>query len=249
MQVNLTDKVALVTGSAHRVGKSIAMELANRGANIVVHYHSSNDATVRDTLQDLKSLGIDAISVQADISTQDGVGKLFAAAVQHFDKLDILVNSASIFQQRELLDVTLEEWNQTMAVNVTAPFLCTQAAAELMQKNAPPGGAIVNILDRGAIMPWEAYSHHGISKAALAMLTQTSALSLAPSIRVNAVLPGPVMKPDVLSEEEWRETGEKTVLKRTGDGDDVARAVAYLVSEDYVTGTTIHVNGGRHLAE
>ena len=248
MHVNLTDKVALVTGSAHRVGKAIAMELASQGANIVVHYHSSDDGTVRDTLQDLKSLGIDAIAVQADISTQAGVGKLFSATVQHFDRLDILVNSASIFQKRDLLDVTLEEWNQTMAINVTAPFLCTQAAAELMYKNAPPGGAIVNILDRGAIMPWASYSHHGISKAALSMLTQTSALSLAPTIRVNAVLPGPVMKPDKTSDNEWRKTGEKTALQRTGAAEDVARAVAYLVTEDYITGTTIHVNGGRHLS-
>jgi len=247
MHIDLTEKIALVTGSAHRVGKSIAQELADRGANIVVHYHSSDDDTVRDTLQDIKSLGVDAIAVQADVSTQQGVGKLFSSVVQHFGRLDILVNSASIFPKGELLDIGLDDWNQTLAVNLTGPFLCTQAAAELMQKNTPPGGSIVNILDRGALSPWPERAHHGISKAALGMLTQTSAISLAPSIRVNAVLPGPVMKPEDLSDEQWRKTGEKTALQRTGAGEDVARAVAYLVSESYVTGTTIHVNGGRHL--
>ncbi|MEO0564245.1 MAG: SDR family oxidoreductase, partial [Chloroflexota bacterium] len=240
--------VALVTGSAHRVGKAIAMELARRGANIVVHYNSSDDATVRDTVQDMKSLGVDAVPVQADISTAEGVAQLFSTTMEHFGKLDILVNSASIFQKRELLDVSLEEWEKTMAVNVTAPFLCTQAAAELMAQNVPPGGAIVNILDRGAIMPWKEYSHHGVSKAALAMLSKTSAQTLAPTIRVNAVLPGPVEKPVDLTDEDWEGTGNKTLLKRVGDADDVARAVAYLVSEDYLTGVTIEVNGGRHLA-
>lgn len=247
MQQNISGKVAIVTGSAHRVGKAIALELANRGANLVIHYNSSDSATVRDTVHDIKSTGVDAISVQADISTPEGVATLFEATVQHYGALHILVNSASIFQKRTLLDVSLEEWQQTMAVNVTAPFLCTQAAAELMRQN-PNGGAIVNILDRGAVMPWPEYSHHGISKAALWMLTQTSAVELAPHIRVNGVLPGPVDKPNALSDEAWKATGDKTLLKRVGSGEDVARAVAYLVQEDYLTGTMIHVNGGRHLA-
>ena len=248
MQIDITDKVALVTGSAHRVGKAIAVELAERGANIVIHYNNSDDDTVRDAVQDMKSLGVDALPVQADISTREGVTQLFSAIVQHFGRLDILVNSASIFQKRRLLDVTLEEWEKTMAVNVTAPFLCTQAAAELMYKNAPAGGAIVNILDRGANMPWVEYAHHGVSKAALDMLSQTSAASLGPEIRVNAVIPGPVMKPKDLTEQEWYEIGQKNLLKQTGNAEDVARAVAYLVTEGFITGTTIHVNGGRHLA-
>jgi pteridine reductase len=248
MQQTLEGKVALVTGSAHRVGKAIALELADRGANLVIHYHSSNDDTVRDTVHDIKSMGVDALSVQADISTGEGVGHLFEVLVEHYGGLHMLVNSASIFQQRELLEVSLEDWERTMAINVTAPFLCTQAAAELMMKNTPSGGAIVNILDRGAIMPWKEYAHHGVSKAALGMLTQTSAVALGPDIRVNAVLPGPVERPTDVTPEQWEATGNKTLLKRVGDAEDVARAVAYLMTEDYLTGTTIHVNGGRHLA-
>jgi pteridine reductase len=134
-----------------------------------------------------------------------------------------------------------------LAVNATAPFLCTQAAAELMHKNTPPGGAIINILDRGAIMPWEDYAHHGVSKAALGMLTQTSAVALAPEIRVNAIIPGPVMKPENETDEQWTATGQRNLLQNTGSPEDVARAAAYLITESFITGTTIHVNGGRHL--
>lgn len=248
MANDLTGRVALVTGSAHRVGKAIALELAARGVDILVHYNSADDSVVRDTVQDIKSLGADANAVQADISTQAGVSRLFEALIGHYGKLDILVNSASIFEKRTLLEVTLEEWQRTMDVNLTAPFLCTQAAVEIMRQNTPVGGVIINILDRGAEMPWPEYAHHGISKAALAMLTRTSAVALAPDIRVNAVLPGPVMKPENLTDEQWETTGKKTLLQRTGSGEDVARAVAYLVAEPYLTGVTIHVNGGRHLA-
>lgn len=247
MQQDISGQVALVTGSAHRVGRAIALELARRGANIVVHYNRSAENTVRDTVQEIKSLGVDAFPVQADISTMSGTQQLFAAIVAHYGKLNILVNSASIFQKRDLLEVTLQEWEETFAINVTAPFLCTQAAAELMAKNTPIGGAIVNILDRGAVRPWKEYAHHGISKAALWMLTQTSAVSLAPHIRVNAVLPGPVDKPADNTPAEWEAIGQRNLLKRTGSGDDVARAVAYLVTEGFVTGTLIHVDGGRHL--
>lgn len=249
MRIVLRDQVALVTGSAHRVGRAIAIELARHGVHIMVHYHSSGGDAVRATMQEIKSLGVDAFSVQADVGTPEGVEAIFTAVREHFGRLDILVNSASIFQQRALLDVTLEEWQQTMDVNVTGPFLCTQAAVALMRANEPTGGAIVNICDKGSISPWPAYAHHGISKASLWMLTQVSAASLGPDIRVNAVIPGPVMKPAGrdMTNDEWAAVGQKLPLQRTGDAEDVARAVAYLVGESFITGTAIHVNGGEHL--
>jgi NAD(P)-dependent dehydrogenase (short-subunit alcohol dehydrogenase family) len=249
MPFDLKDQVALVTGSAQRVGRAIALELARNGAHIIVHYHSSSSDDVRSTVQDIKSLGVDAFAVQADVGSAAGVETIFSAVREHFGRLSILVNSASNFQKRSLLEVTLEEWEQTMAINLTGPFLCTQAAASLMRENTPAGGAIVNICDRGADGPWPEYAHHGISKAALWALTQVSALSLGPEIRVNAIIPGPVMKPAGrnMSDEAWEAVGQTVPLKRTGSPEDVARAVAYLVREDYVTGTLIHVNGGEHL--
>ena len=248
MQIDLSDQVALVTGSAHRVGKSIALELARRGVHILVHYHGADDSAVRDTLHEIKSYGVDAFAVQADISKPEGVETLFSAVERHFNQLHILVNSASSFSGNTLMDVTLEDWNQSIAVNMTAPLLCTQAAVPLMRRNTPAGGGIVNICDYGSIRPWIERVDHGVSKAGLWMLTQISAASLgAENIRVNGVLPGPVLKPPHGSDARWQALGERSPLKRTGDAADVGRAVAYLLSEDYITGTLLEVNGGEAL--
>lgn len=247
MQQSIMGQVALVTGAAHRVGKAIAFELARRGAHQVVHYHASKPETVEQTLSELRALGVQASAIQADISQLSGVEAVFNHVVERFGKLNILVNSASIFQKRTLDEVTPEEWDETMRVNLKAPFMCTQAAAKLMRHNDPIGGVIVNILDRGSVSPWPDFAHHGISKAGLFMLTKTAAVSYAPHIRVNGVIPGPVMKPDYLSDQDWVAAGNRTLLKRVGFAEDVARAVAYLVEEDYLTGVTIPVNGGRNL--
>ena len=249
MRADLQGKTALVTGSAHRVGRSIALELARHGVHILVHYHRSKPAQTRDTLQDIKSYGVNAFSVQADLSQPKDIDALFAGLQARFDRLDILVNSASVFQKRPLLEVSLADWNLTMNVNLRAPFLITQQAAKIMANNALPGGVIVNICDAGVDGPWQEYPHHGISKSALWMLTQVSALSLAPAIRVNAVVPGPVMKTAgvQLSDEQWAKVGERNPLRRTGKPEDVARAVVYLCQEDFLTGVCIHVNAGEHL--
>lgn len=249
MRNDLAGKVALVTGSARRVGRAIALELANQGVHILVHYHGTEPDRVRDTVQSIKSLGVDAFAVSADLGQADGVDTIFDALAEHFNRVDIVVNSASVFQERDLLDVSLDDWDLTMAVNLRAPFLITQRAAGMMAANTRPGGAIVNICDAGAAGPWPKYPHHGISKSALWMLTQVSALELAPDIRVNAILPGPVMKTDraETGDEDWVKIGERVPLKRTGSAEDVARAVVYLCQEDYVSGTLLHVNGGEHL--
>lgn len=246
MKVELTEKVALVTGSAHRVGKSIALALAHEGVNIVVHYNSSDPTTVRDTVHDIKTLGVDAQPLQCDLSDPHEIPKLIEQIKDTFGRLDILVNSASVFPSGKLMNVTVEDWNLTMNVNLRAPFLLTQHAASLMYQNLQPGGAIVNICDLGAFTPWPKRPHHGISKYALWMLTQVSAVSLAPHIRVNAIVPGPVLKSG-MDDDAWRELGEELPLRKTGEPEDVGRAVVYLVSEDFLTGARIAVNGGEHL--
>lgn len=248
MQMDLTDQVALVTGSAHRVGKAIALELARQGVHILVHYHATAENIVRETVHEIKSHGVDAFSVQADISQPEGIETVFNAIRDHFDKLNILVNSASLFNQNSLLEVTLADWQASLNVNLTAPLLCTQAAARIMRENVPQGGAIINICDYGSVNPWPERVDHNISKAGLLMLTKVSAVSLGEyNIRVNGVLPGPVLKAPGMSDEAWKKTGEKSPLNRTGSAEDVARAVAYLAAEDYISGTLLHVNGGEHL--
>lgn len=248
MQKNLSGQVALVTGSGSRVGKSIAMSLAREGVNILVHYNSTDPDVVRDTVQDIKSMGVDALAVQGNISEPEDIDKVVQALKAHYGKLNILVNSASVFPKADLLDVTLESWDLAMNVNLRAPFLFTQHVARLMRDNPVPGGVIINICDQGADAPWPERPHHGISKAGLWMLTQVSALTLAPDIRVNAIVPGPVMKPDRgTTDGEWAAVGESVPLRMTGEGDDVGRAVVYLAQETFITGAKIQVNGGEHL--
>jgi NAD(P)-dependent dehydrogenase (short-subunit alcohol dehydrogenase family) len=249
MRVDLAGRVALVTGAAQRVGRVIALALARQGASVLVHYNNASQSQLRETLQEIKSHGVAADAVQADLSRAEGVASLMTEAAARLDRLDIVVNNASVFQARDLLEVSLEDWELTMAVNLRAPFLITQIAARIMLENAIPGGAIINICDAGADGPWTKYPHHGISKSALWMLTQVSALSLGPDIRVNAIAPGPVMKSAGrgTTDEEWKRIGQRSVLRKTGRPEDVARAVIYLCSEDHITGELLHVNAGEHL--
>jgi pteridine reductase len=245
MQIELNNQVALVTGSAHRVGKAIALALAKEGVHMMVHYHHSDAATVRETLHEIKSEGVQAFAVQADISQPEGIETLFAAFKEHFEELHILVNSASVFPTANFMEITVESWDLAMNVNLRAPFLLTQAAARWMQNNET-GGTIINICDQGAFAPWPKRAHHGISKYGLWMLTQVSAVALAPQIRVNAIVPGPILK-SKMSDAAWKKLGEELPLKQTGQADDVGRAVVYLARESFLTGAKIEVNGGEHL--
>ena len=241
----LSGRVALVTGSARRLGKEIALELARAGCDILIHYGSTAEATVHATLADLRALNIQARAAQADLAVGAEIDRLISAAQDHFGRLDILVNSAAVFQQREFMAITPEEWERTLAVNLSAPFLLTQAAARIMRRNA--SGVIINIGDYGSLQPWPRYPHHGISKAALLMLTRTSALSLAPNIRVNAVVPGPVLQPDNMSDETWARICTSAPLGHGGDSAAIARAVRYLASERAITGAILPVDGGHSL--
>jgi NAD(P)-dependent dehydrogenase (short-subunit alcohol dehydrogenase family) len=248
MHIELNDQVALVTGAAHRVGKAIALALAQCGVHLLIHYNRAVPDQLRDTLHEIKSFGVDAFAIQADLARPEGIESIMTSVQENFGRLNILVNSASVFPSAHLMDITLDSWDETFNVNLRAPFLLTQRAARFMRQNKPSGGVIINICDRGVDRPWPSRPHHGVSKAALWALTQVSAVSLAPDIRVNAIVPGPVMKTnDGMSDEQWQQIGQMLPLKRTGEGGDVGRAVVYLAQEDFLTGTLIHVNGGEHL--
>ena len=243
--MNLTDKVVLVTGGAHRVGKAIALELARAGAHVAVHYRSAG-AAVTDTIAEIEALGVRAVAVQADLSTEAGVAALFAQVEAAFGGLDVLVNSAAGMEPGDVRTLTREAWQRVLDLNLTAPFFCAQGAAALMSQRG--GGAIVNIGDLAGRQPWAKYPAHSVSKAGLEMVTQVLAKALAPEIRVNTVVPGPVLKPDDWDEAKWARSGAHTLLKRTGSGYDVARAVRFLLESDYVTGTSLVVDGGRLIA-
>jgi NAD(P)-dependent dehydrogenase (short-subunit alcohol dehydrogenase family) len=242
--MELNGKVAVVTGSAHRVGKVIALALAEAGAHIVVHYNQSPEAPA--TIAEIEAHGVRAIGVSANLADPAGATAVLEAAEREFGGVDVLVNSAASFQSGNVLTLSPEDWQQTLDTNLSGPFYCAQLAARSMQRRG--GGAIVNIADLSGFQPWARYPAHSVSKAGLLMLTKVLAKALAPTIRVNAIAAGPVIKPPDWNEARWEKTASHTLLKRAGSGYDVARAVLFLLREDYLTGTTVVVDGGRSIA-
>ena len=239
--MDLQNKIAIVTGAAHRVGQAIALGLAEAGVHLVVHYHRA-EAQAHETVSAIEQKGVRAIAVGADLATAEGVEALFSTVVAEFGGVDVLVNSAARMEAGNVITLTREAWQRTLDLNLTAPFFCAQRAAQLMLKGE--GGAIVNIGDLAGLEPWAKYPAHSVSKAGLLMLTRVLAKALAPRIRVNAVAPGPVIKPDDWDDARWHTVGQHTLLKRTGSGYDVAQAVIFLLHSDYITGETLVIDGG-----
>lgn len=240
--MNLRGKAALVTGAAHRVGRSLALALADHGCNVGLHFHQSGGEAAR-TAQEIAARGVRVFPVQADLRHDSGIAALFQAVDREFSTLDILVQSAAVLEPVDLLAATPEDWSRTIDLNLRSLFFCLQQAARRMQT----GGAIVNISDQAALRPWRHYPIHSISKAGVEMLTRVAALALAPAIRVNAVAPGPVLKPTALADDRWARIGRSLPLGRAGSPDDVARAMIFLLENEYITGETVVVDGGDQL--
>jgi len=240
--MDIAGKAAIVTGAAHRLGRVIALALAEAGAHVVVHFHAAS-AAAASTIAEIESLGLRAMPVQADLRQPDAPNRILAAAEAAFGGVDILVNSAATMEAADVLTLGRDAWQQVLDLNLTAPFFLAQRVAPSMR--ARGGGAIVNIADLAGLQPWARYPAHSVSKAGLIMATRVLAKALAPDIRVNAIAPGPVLKPDDWDEARWQGVGARTLLKRTGSGYDVARAVLYLLQADYVTAETLIVDGGR----
>ncbi len=237
----LDGQVALVTGSAKRIGRSIALRLAGEGAAIVVNYRGSKadaDAVVRE----IQAAGVKAMAIQADVSKRDEVVKLFAEVEREFGRLDILVNNAGDFFAAKFQDLTDEQWDRIMNANLKSQFLCAQAAAPIMKRQGR--GRIVNISSLGGLLAWPAFTHYCVSKAGVIMLTRCLAQALAPEILVNSVAPGTIQFPGEPPDEDYI---RRVPLHRTGKGDDIAGAVAYLATADFVTGQVMVVDGGRML--
>ena len=237
----LEGQVALVTGAAKRVGRSIALRLAAEGADVVVNYATSK-TEAEGVVREIQGSGRRAIAVEANVSRRADVQKLFAAADKEFGRLDILVNNAGMFFAAKFEELTDEQWDGIMNTNLKSQFLCAQAAAPIMKRQGR--GRIINLTSLGGILPWPAYTHYCVSKAGAIMLTRCLARALGPEILVNSVAPGTIQFPGELPDEDYI---RRVPLHRTGTGDDIAGAVAYLATADFVTGQTIVVDGGRSL--
>jgi pteridine reductase len=236
-------RVALVTGGAVRLGRAIALGLAEAGWDLVIGYATSA-SEAEETTGRVEALGRSCLAVRADLSRPEGVDTLADAVRAAHGRLDLLVNSAASFRDIALLEVDAEEWDRVMDVNVRAPHLLVRALADLLRDAR---GSIVNLADLSAFQAWAAYPHHAVSKAALAHLTRVQARALAPEVRANAVAPGAVLAPADWPKERWHALAERAALRTVGTPRDVVDAVLYLADATFVTGQVLVVDGGRLL--
>jgi pteridine reductase len=237
-----TEPLAIVTGAAHRVGRAFAETLAARGYAILLHFwNSESDAAA--TAEDVGKLGVPTHLCRADLSQPSGIQQLFAAVDRTGHLPHVLVNSAGIMHDGDPRTLTVEEWDETLDLNLRAPFFCAREAALRMKQ----GGLIVNVTDVGARKSWSRFPAYSVSKAGLEAMTNILARAFAPEIRVNAIAPGLTLKSGMLSEEEWQQLVRRLPLKRPADVQEVAAALDFLVQNHYVTGQTIVVDGGYSL--
>ena len=232
--------VALVTGGGIRVGRAIAMALAEDGYDLVIGCNRSVDAAA-EVAGAARALGRRACTVRADLSREAGAIKVARAARDGFGRLDLLVNSASSFVPNDLLETAAEEWDAVMAVNLRAPFLLVRETADLLRAS---GGLVVNMVDLSALHPWTSHPHHSVAKAGLLHLTRIMARRLAPGVRVNAIAPGDVLPPDHYGRDQVARMRRRVPLDRVGTPDDVTATLRMLVRARYVTGQVVVVDGG-----
>lgn len=243
--MEIQNKFCLITGSAMRVGKSIALKLASKGANIAIHYNKQKREAIK-TANEIKNLGRQCIILQGDISRRVDWIRMKKDLLEKWGRIDILVNNAAIFFKTPFLEITENDWNKFIDVNLKGTFLGCQIMGEQMyiQKS----GKIINIADVSAYSIWTSYIPYCVSKAGVIALTKGLAKALAPYVMVNAVSPGTVMLAENYDEEEENKLMEKTPMKRIGDPEDIANSVTFLIEgSDFITGTIIDVDGGRSL--
>ena len=242
MSLPLKGQVALVTGAGKRLGRAVALRLAEEGADVVIHYRDSQ-AEAKDAVKEIEKLGRRAVAIGADLSQVSEVKRLVDEAGKHFGRLDIVVNSAANFLPASMVSTIEEIWDAALDTNLRAPFFCAQAAAPWLRRTQ---GVIINFADTGGLLGWTGYIPHSVSKAGVIMLTKVLAKALAPEVRVNAIAPGtitmegdpPKLQADLI---------KLPPLRRTGTPTDITDIVLLLVQSKFITGQVLVVDGGRTL--
>ncbi|MGA9658600.1 MAG: SDR family oxidoreductase [Asticcacaulis sp.] len=237
-------KTALVTGAAKRIGRAIALVLAQAGYDIGVHYGQSRDEALA-LVRDLEALGVRAHALQADLSDVANVSQLIDTAREALGPLDVLINNASVFADDRARSLTVASWQMHMDTNLLAPVLLSQAFAG--QTDIRDGASIINMIDQRVLKPSPPFFSYGLSKAGLWHATRTLAQALAPHIRVNAIGPGPTLKSIHQSEADFAREARSTLLQKPTSPEEVAAAVIYLLNAPSVTGQMICVDSGQHL--
>lgn len=234
--------LAVITGAARRLGKAIAVELARRGYAIGLHYHHSEQEAVQFA-DELRAVGVVVKLLRADLGDPAQIDALFQQIDALPFPLRVWVNSAAVMARGDLRTLAVEEWDAILALNLRAPWLCARGAAERMTE----GGVIINLTDSGVRKTWSSFPAYSVSKAALETLTRLLAKTLAPAVRVNAVAPGLILRAEDMPEADWQRLVARLPLQQAGTPQDVARAVAFLVESEHITGETISVDGGYQL--
>ena len=242
--MELTDKVALVTGGAVRLGRAIALGLAEEGADIVITYNSSA-GPAEETCADIEAMGRTSLSLQANFNQAPDMERLVSEITDHFGHLDILVNSAAIFEPGRWHDTTEANWDRHFAINLKAPFFLSQAFAKALGEDAH--GHIVNIADWRGVRPGIDHVAYTLTKSGLIAMTKSLALALAPRVQVNAIAPGLILPPPGRDDSYLEDKAPSIPLQRPGSAEEIVKAVLYLVRSDFVTGDLVYVTGGEHL--
>ena len=242
--MEIRGRVALVTGGGRRIGRSLALALGGSGARVAVHYATSH-AGADETVEAITKAGGEAAAFQADFTDAGAPPRLVESVVSRFGAIEIIVNNASVIRRETLAETTLESWDRHHTVHVRAPFLLAQAMVEALPEGRP--GKIVNVTDWQTARP-DRFAY-GVSKAALSGLTRSLAAATAPNIQVNEVALGAILpQADASPENRMPKGPELGLIARLGTLDEVAGAVLALIENDYITGETLRVDGGRHVS-
>jgi NAD(P)-dependent dehydrogenase (short-subunit alcohol dehydrogenase family) len=245
--MDLTGRVALIT-SGKRIGAVVAASLAKAGADVAIVFNRSRPEA-DETAAAVRGFGRQALVLQADVRQPADCARVVAATAELFGRLDILVNMAGLYPSKPFIDLTVDDWDDQMAVDLRASFLVSQAAVPIMKANG--GGRIVNFSDWLSVSGrprYPGYLTYYVAKTGVKALTEAMALELAADqILVNAIAPGPILAAPEMSAAEHAAVAKSTPVGRWGGGMEVAKAVLFLVNSDFVTGETIRVDGGRHL--
>lgn len=243
--MELKGKVAIVTGAARRVGRVIAARLAEHGAAVAIHYNRSR-AEAESLAAGLERAGGRARVFAANLESVAEIERMLEEVMKAFDRIDVLVNSASVFYRKPIDEITERDWDANLDTNLKAPFFLSKFAGAIMRRQG--AGKIVNIGDWAGIRPYNNYLPYTVSKSGLIGLTRALAKALAPEVQVNCIAVGPVLPPEDYSDEETARLVAGTLTGRIGSPDDVANAVLFLCAgTDFATGATLLIDGGRLL--
>ncbi|HEY9886041.1 MAG TPA: SDR family oxidoreductase [Vampirovibrionales bacterium] len=256
---NLKNQTAIVTGASSGIGQAIAIAIGKAGANVIVNYYSSPEGA-DEVVAEVEKCGGKAITFKADVSKQEQVVAMFEEAKKHFGKVDILVNNAGVQKDAAFVDMSVDQWDKVIDINLKGQFLCSQEAVKMFMKQgvqkdlSSAAGKIICISSVHDVIPWAGHVNYAASKGGVSLLMQSIAQEVAPyRIRVNAISPGAIRTP--INQDAWGTKEAYADLmklipyKRIGEPEEIGRAAVWLASDesDYITGTTLYVDGGMTL--